>query len=274
MYFSNKYTGMTTPVYLAKALSVKEYAYFEDQNVYFRNTMEDGYFICDDILKDGKSGLFGVFDGHGGRDVAEYLLKNFQKEFINEYVRLKKDTKAALESTFINLDQQIKANCKSDEMGSTACVAFILYESGRRMLYVANVGDTRAVLGQITGSKRVSYDHRASDASEIQRIKQAGGTVLYNRVEGQLAVSRAFGDHCLKDKGVICNPYIEKIEVRVIDKFLVMGSDGLWDTVDDQESIDLIKNKDSAADMAKTLVSTALAKFSKDNVSCMVLKLN
>ena len=38
-----------------------------------------GYFICDDILKDGKSGLFGVFDGHGGRDVVDYLIKNFTK---------------------------------------------------------------------------------------------------------------------------------------------------------------------------------------------------
>jgi serine/threonine protein phosphatase PrpC len=92
-------------------------------------------------------------------------------------------------------------------------------------------------------------------------------------VEGQLAVSRAFGDHCLKDKGVIANPYIEKVELRLIDKYLVMGSDGLWDSLEDQESIDVVKTKDSAGDMAKSLVTTALAKFSKDNVSCMVLKL-
>ena len=42
MYISKKSSGLVSPVYLAKALSVKEYAYFEDQNSYFRNTMEDG----------------------------------------------------------------------------------------------------------------------------------------------------------------------------------------------------------------------------------------
>ena len=39
------------------------------------------------------------------------------------------------------------------------------------MLYIANVGDTRAVLGQISSYKRVSYDHRANDPAEIQRVK-------------------------------------------------------------------------------------------------------
>ena len=42
---------------------------------------------------------------------------------------------------------------------------------GKRMLYIANVGDTRAVLGQINSYKRVSYDHRANDPAEIQRVK-------------------------------------------------------------------------------------------------------
>lgn len=37
------------------------------------------HFIYDDILGDGKSILFGVCDGHGGFDVAEYVIKNFKK---------------------------------------------------------------------------------------------------------------------------------------------------------------------------------------------------
>lgn len=39
------------------------------------------------------------------------------------------------------------------------------------MLYMANVGDTRAVIGQGSTSKRVSYDHKASDPAEIERVK-------------------------------------------------------------------------------------------------------
>jgi len=71
------------------------------------------------------------------------------------------------------------------EVGCTACIGFILYETGenrlpfllrneiigKRVLYIANVGDTRAVLGQIASYKRVSYDHKASDEHEIARVK-------------------------------------------------------------------------------------------------------
>lgn len=83
----------------------------------------------------------------------------------------------------------------------------------RRTLYVANVGDSRAVLvstrhpdhdgtdmpesGYI--ATRLTFDHRAEDPEEQQRIKVAGGFVTRNRVLGILAVSRSFGDHGMKD---------------------------------------------------------------------------
>lgn len=39
-----------------------------------------GYFIIDNFLDDGgKTILFGVFDGHGGRDIVDYLIGNFPK---------------------------------------------------------------------------------------------------------------------------------------------------------------------------------------------------
>jgi len=69
-------------------------------------------------------------------------------------------------------------------------------------------------------------------------------------------------------------PYVEKIELRMIYKFLVVASDGLWDSLEDSESIDIIKLKDNASEMTKALISQALAKFSKDNISCLVLRLN
>lgn len=84
-------------------------------------------------------------------------------------------------------------------------------------------------------------------------------------------------------------PYIERTELRVIDKFLVVATDGLWDVIDDQvnlegeylincaceqEAIEIIKNRDGALDMAKRLVNTALEKYTRDNTSVLVLILN
>lgn len=86
-------------------------------------------------------------------------------------------------------------------------------DATKRVLYAGNVGDSRAVLvsshhpdhdgSDIPSSgyiaTRLTFDHRAEDAEEQQRIKEAGGFVTRNRVLGILAVSRSFGDHGMKD---------------------------------------------------------------------------
>lgn len=62
-------------------------------------------------------------------------------------------------------------------------------------------------------AKRLSYDHRAEDQSEEQRIKDAGGFIARKRVLGILAVTRSFGDHGMKDF-VTANPYISEIALK------------------------------------------------------------
>lgn len=57
------------------------------------------------------------------------------------------------------------------DVRTTACVAFVTIESRQRVLYIANVGDTRAVLIDQQNVNRVSYDHRVVDDEEASRIK-------------------------------------------------------------------------------------------------------
>jgi serine/threonine protein phosphatase PrpC len=54
-----------------------------------------------------------------------------------------------------------------------------------------------------------------------------------NRVGGVLAVTRAFGDHSLRDSGLIAVPHIVKYTLKPFDKFLVIASDGVWDELSD-----------------------------------------
>jgi protein phosphatase PTC1 len=84
-------------------------------------------------------------------------------------------------------------------------------------MYIANVGDTRAVLLAKGVAYRLSYDHKASDQPEVDRIRFGGGSVFDNRVGGTLAVTRAFGDHSLKKAGVIANPSIKKVTIKSTD---------------------------------------------------------
>jgi protein phosphatase 1L len=55
---------------------------------------------------------------------------------------------------------------------------------------------------------------------------------LNNRLCGVLAVTRAFGDYSLKQIGLTAAPEIKKMEIRLSHKYVVVGSDGLWDFVD------------------------------------------
>ncbi len=101
------------------------------------------------------------------------------------------------------------------------------------MLYVANVGDTRAVLSKSGQAERMSVDDKCDNIDEQIRIKQSNGLIVMNRVGGVLAVTRAFGDHSLKDSGLIAIPHIVKYTLKPFDKFLVIASDGVWDELSD-----------------------------------------
>lgn len=101
------------------------------------------------------------------------------------------------------------------------------------MLYVANVGDTRAVLSKSGQAERMSVDDKCDNIDEQIRIKQSNGLIVMNRVGGVLAVTRAFGDHSLKDSGLIAVPHIIKYTLKPFDKFLVIASDGVWDELTD-----------------------------------------
>ena len=113
------------------------------------------------------------------------------------------------------------------------------------------MGDTRAVLSNNGSAERLSIDHKASDPNEVLRIKQGGGMVLDNRVGGSLAVSRAFGDHSLKNDGVIAKPTINKHVLKPFDKFLIIASDGVWDVMEDQDAVNLCKDEFSTKDIAQ-----------------------
>ncbi|KAF8322121.1 protein serine/threonine phosphatase 2C [Clavulina sp. PMI_390] len=148
----------------------------------------------------------------------------------------------------------------------------------RRVLYTANAGDARAVLGRGGRAVRLTYDHKGSDAQEAKRIKEAGGFVMNNRVNGVLAVTRSLGDSAMKEF-VVGSPYTTETLLGDEDDVLIIACDGLWDVIEDQAAIDLIRpiitsgSPTSAQEAASKLVRYALDHFSSDNISVLVVKL-
>lgn len=56
------------------------------------------------------------------------------------------------------------------------------------------MGDARAVISRSGQAIDLSVDHKAKRPDEQHRIKSQGGYIVYGRVLGRLAISRAFGD--------------------------------------------------------------------------------
>ncbi|KAH8812070.1 phosphatase 2C-like domain-containing protein [Xylogone sp. PMI_703] len=146
--------------------------------------------------------------------------------------------------------------------------------SRQRVLYTANVGDARIVLCRNGKGLRLSYDHKGSDENEGKRIANAGGLILNNRVNGVLAVTRALGDTYIKDL-VTGHPYTTETVIQPdIDEFIILACDGVWDVCSDQEAVDLVRHIQDPVAAAKQLVDHALSRFSTDNLSCMIVRLN
>ena len=185
-------------------------------------------------------------------------------------------------SVFRQLDREICAELERDEdpCGSTALVA--VFDGKRRALTVANVGDSRCVLSRGGSALELTRDHRLTRKDERERIEAAGGVIVHHRVNGQLAVSRSFGD--VEHKGsdgpttVVATPEVFVEPVSEADEFMVIATDGLWDVMASQEVVNFVRSRLSEhrdlARVAKELTQEALHNASVDNVSAVIVAFN
>jgi protein phosphatase 1L len=140
------------------------------------------------------------------------------------------------------------------------------------------VGDSRGVMCDSKGNViPLSFDHKPQQMRERKRIKEAGGFVTFNgvwRVAGILATSRALGDYPLKDKKlVIADPDILTFDLKDHKPmFLILASDGLWDTFSNEEAINFIKERLNEPDYgAKSLTLQSYYRGSLDNITVIVI---
>ena len=254
---------------------IKNYAYKENPNLPFRQYMEDKGISILNINGDPDKALFCLFDGHGGDQVSKFLQKNFLKyfkEIILPSGKNNSNINDAFTKLFKTLDEKIK-EFNYTQIGSTACIIYITNEKGRKILYSANIGDTRALLISKNEYQRLTYEHRASDSNEYKRIINGGGIVLEGRIYGSLMLSRAFGDWEFKNYGLICEPFINERKINDNDKYVIIATDGVWDSLNDDDVYEISKDFDNSKELCNYIVKKSAEKFSMDNISCFVIKL-
>uniref|UniRef100_A0A0D9WH97 protein-serine/threonine phosphatase n=1 Tax=Leersia perrieri TaxID=77586 RepID=A0A0D9WH97_9ORYZ len=134
---------------------------------------------------------------------------------------------------------ELRKPARPDHVGSTAVVAVV----GPTRVVVANSGDSRAVLCRAGVPVPLSVDHKPDRPDELERIKSAGGRVIYwdgARVLGVLAMSRAIGDGYLKPY-VTSEPEVTVTERSDDDECLILASDGLWDVVTNEMACEVVR---------------------------------
>ncbi|XP_076889539.1 putative protein phosphatase 2C 75 [Bidens hawaiensis] len=259
---------------------------------------------------------FGVFDGHGGRHVSalckEYMHVIMEEELMRVVVNGDgsngEPCRAAINRSFQRTDEMALRLCvcgavgsssnvcrcsqRLSFMGSTAVVSILTKE----YMFVANCGDSRAVLCRNGRPIPLSVDHKPDREDERARIEGCGGRIMFSngaRVEGILAMSRAIGDRLLK-QWVTSEPEISVTKREAGDECLILGSDGLWDVLPGELACTIVheclggnlENENSSAEprneglypsrsesAATLLVRLALGRRSTDNISAIVIDL-
>jgi len=314
--------------------SINRFDYGISEEIGFRATMEDACAIVQHLNISALSqtaarnllypqSYFAVYDGHGGAEASSYLSRTLHvtlagaiediapalSKLRDEEASCADDVSqhAAQESTdrlvietikraFTSTDDIFLKTSEFAQHGSTATTALLL---GDR-LYCSNTGDSRTMLCRNFNAVPLTTDHKPSREDEASRIRAAGGFVISNRVMGELAVSRAFGDADFK-KGlgdaelegeaageagpswdqplIIAEPDIEVTSIKKSDQFLLLACDGLFDVFSYDEIVTFVRaNMEEHGDCQRccqNLTYEAIKKRnSRDNVSVILIILN
>ncbi|KAK5840697.1 hypothetical protein F383_20162 [Gossypium arboreum] len=238
----------------------------------------------------------GIFDGHGSwghivakrvkKSVPASLLCNWQKALSLTSLPRQLDTefnstfhhfdiwKQSYLKTYADVDLELKHHPGIDAFRSGTTALTIIKQGGH--LVIANVGDSRAVLATTSDDGKLvplqlTVDFKPNIPEEAERILQCNGRVFCLRDEPGvyrvwtpngdtpgLALSRAIGDHCVKEFGLISVPDVTQRNITNNDQFVILATDGVWDVISNEEAVEIVSSTEDREKSAKKLVQCAM----------------
>ncbi|RNF01219.1 putative phosphatase 2C [Trypanosoma conorhini] len=243
----------------------------------FRESMEDAHII---YLQPGW-GFFGVFDGHVNDQCSQYLEEAWKEAIEKEKMPMTDDR---MKELALEIDKQWMDLGRDG--GSTGTFFSAMKKDTAVHLQVGNVGDSRVLVCVNGQARAMTEDHKPNNVDERRRIEDCGGRVEGNRVDGSLAVSRAFGDRDYKtnttgsqlNQKVIALPDVTHVDVSWGSKdFAVLCCDGVFEgQFSNEEVVGFIKEQlettDDLAVIAGRVCEEAVNRGSRDNVSCVIVQ--
>jgi serine/threonine protein phosphatase PrpC len=255
----------------------------------WRVSMEDASIQNHTVGSHSDISLFGVFDGHGGSYAAQYV----QAKLAGTITSLPLWSDGAMDADLfsdilreagLQVDAQLRSEAQvrsgEDHSGTTAVFGFVTPTH----VIIANIGDSRAVMGVGGKTVEMSHDHKPTNATEEARIQAAGGSVTMGRVNGDLAVSRALGDFSYKQSSHLdateqqVSPEADIIVVPRTsdDEFLILACDGIWDVFSNEQCTqyfrETLEGGTSAEQACESLLDECLKRKSRDNMTVILVQ--
>jgi len=221
--------------------------------------------------------FFGIYDGHRNSYVSDYLQRNLHTTIQNssdvQYQPIK-----AIKEAFSKIDQEVLKNQEALNIqgGSTALCAYIRSNS----LYLANVGDSKAIVIRDGLPVTLNIEHRANNEEERKNVENRGGYVFEKKgattsrflVQGALELTRSIGDPSYKEF-ITCEPDVKEYKFDKHDQYIIMASDGFWNEFNEEETVKLVNSHNGSKGLSEFLVNEALKKkhHGIDNISLIVV---
>ncbi|KMS95379.1 hypothetical protein BVRB_008860 [Beta vulgaris subsp. vulgaris] len=248
---------------------------------------QDSYCIKTRLHGNSNVHFFGVFDGHGqfGAQCSNYV-KDKLVDILCSDSTLLEDPVKAYNDAFLRTNEELHNSDIDDAMsGTTAITALVIGDT----LYVANVGDSRAVIALKNGDKIIAQDLSRDQTpfrkDEYERVKLCGARVLsVDQVEGLkdpdiqtwgdeetegsdpprlwvqngmypgTAFTRSVGDSTAEKIGVVAAPEVSVIHLTPDHLFFVVASDGVFEFLPSQEVVDMVSNHQDPRDTCSAIV--------------------
>ncbi|CAM0945848.1 unnamed protein product [Alopecurus aequalis] len=217
--------------------------------------------------------FFGVFDGHGeyGAQCSQFVKRRLCENLLRDG-QFRTNAVQAFHSAFLATNSQLHAESLDDSMSGTTAITILVRG---KTLYIANAGDSRALIAEKRGEDIIavdlSIDQTPYRTDEVERVKQCGARVLtLDQIEGLknpdvqcwgteesddgdpprlwvengmypgTAFTRSIGDSVAESIGVVANPEIFILELSASHPFFVIASDGVFEFISSQTVVDMV----------------------------------
>jgi len=190
-----------------------------------------------------------LFDGHLGAEAAKFCTDHLH-EYMAQIMQANHSVEDAIVNAFKMTDRKFEEYAQQNECEAGAVGVYVYYEmdekTGDNFVYVANVGDCRAILCSNGQCKVLTVDHDVKNADEQKRC---GDAINGNLLSNHIGVTRAIGDFILdgrmqpdgqrrnKLEGLSCEPNVVKHRLRKGDEFMIIACDGLWDVISNDNAM-------------------------------------